>query len=194
MHRAMLRVSNGWKKFLSSMTSLWLQLDFTRARGKVGWTSVRSYINYSKAMVTHAIVTNISAQSLQKTLEMLSRCPKLEHLELRQACDPQTLYNHFKGAKQLKTFVVSAETTVSHAFVVNILRTLPLLERIAFHRTRPSKRESWPLQLPNLKSVTLVSHGPEPASRFASAIDIPALQEVQHTVRTPNLLLSRESH
>lgn len=179
----MLRVSKGWKQFLTSMTSKWLQIDFTTARGRVAWTSVRSYINYSRAMVTHAVIANISAQSLLKTLEMLSRCPKLEHLELRQACDPQTMYNYFKGAKQLRTFIVSAETTVSHAHVVKILKDLPLLERIAFHRTRSSIKEPWPLRLPNLKSVTLVSRGPQPEARFASGIDIPALLEVQNVVR-----------
>lgn len=134
-------------------------------------------------MVTHAVIANISAQSLLKTLEMLSRCPKLEHLELKQACDAQTLYNYIKRAKQIKSLVVSAETKVSRAHIVQILRDLPLLEQITFHRTRPSIKEPWPLRLPNLKSVTLVSHGPEPEARFASGIEIPALLPVQDVVR-----------
>lgn len=159
------------------MRNTWLHMDLSEARGKIHWTSVRAYIRRSKGMLTHAIVKNVSSPSTQRVLEYLSRCPQLEHLEFWDSHDPAAFYELFKGSKRLKTLVVSAHTTIAQERVVGFLNNLPLLERIEIHSSRPSisERLSWPLKLPNLKSITLGSKEPPPNALYSPALDIPAL-------------------
>ena len=146
------------------------------ARGRVHWTSVRSYIRRSKGMLTHAIVKNISAQSTQRVLEFISRCPHLVHFEFWDFHDPAAFYELFKGSKQLKTLVVSAHMPMAQERIVGFLNGIPHLERIEIHNAKPSPRTrmEWPSNLPNLKSITFGSEDVEPPS-FGPALFVPPL-------------------
>ena len=159
------------------MRNTWLRMDLSEARGKIHWTSVRAYIRRSKGMLNHAIVKNISSPSTQRVLEYLSRCPQLDHLEFWDSHDPAAFYKLFLGSKRLKTLVVAAHTTITQERIAGFLYRLPLLERIEIHSTKPSigERLSWPLKLPNLKSITLGSKEPPPNALYSPALDIPAL-------------------
>lgn len=160
--RAILRVCKDWERFFSSMTHLWMEIDLSGARGKVPWTAVRSYIRRSKAMLTRAVIKNLATPSTPKTMEFLSRCPRIEHLELWVDYDFKDFFQKFKGHKQLKSLTLSPDITVSHDSFGKLLIELPRLERIALWNVRPSSLAfieggHWPTTLPNLKSVTLVT-------------------------------------
>lgn len=95
---------------------------------------------------------------------MLSRCPKLEHLELIVAHDqPKEFYLKIKEFKKLESVVCGADIKLSHACVGSILSTLSKLEKATFSHvwdspTRaPQPSSTWPQHLPNMKSLTIGS-------------------------------------
>ncbi|KAJ5175624.1 uncharacterized protein N7482_001501 [Penicillium canariense] len=189
-----LRVCKDWERFFGSMTNLWMHIDLTGARGKVSWTAVRSYIRRSKAMLTHATIKNLATTSTPKTLEFLSRCPRLEHLELWASHDCKDFYQKFKGSKRLKSLILSADLPVSHDYLGRLLVALPNLERIALWNVKSSNMEfynsgQWPKSLPNLKSITLASRQnvAQPTTQHMPVLSVPALMENSESPVYPNL-------
>jgi F-box/TPR repeat protein Pof3 len=134
-----------------------MHLDFSRARGKVYWTSVRAYIRRSKAMLTGALIANMATPSTPKALQLLSRCPNLEYLELRDTFAGADFYDLFKNSKRLRTLITSADAHLSDECSVKLLNTLPLIERIEIHNIKSPRSCSlqWPRELPNLKRITV---------------------------------------
>ncbi|KAJ5698180.1 hypothetical protein N7462_000185 [Penicillium macrosclerotiorum] len=189
-----LRVCKAWERFFSSMSNLWMHIDLTGARGKVPWTAVRSYIRRSKAMLTHASIKNLATPSTPKTLEFLSRCPRLEHLELRVSHDSKDFYLKFKGSKRLKSLILSADMPISHDYFGRLLADLPGLERIALWNVKGSTMEfynsgQWPKSLPNLKSITLATRqaSPRHSMQHMPVLCIPGLGTADETPTYPNL-------
>ncbi|EKV11510.1 hypothetical protein PDIG_18280 [Penicillium digitatum PHI26] len=161
---AILRVCKGWNQFLGGLASLWMHVDLTGAKSRVPWTSVRNYIHRSRAQLTSATIINLVPSTTPKVLDMLSRCPQLEHLELMVPHDqPKEFYLKIKDFRRLKSFVCGADISLSHACVGSILRSLSKLEKAAFlhvwdNPTRgPRPTSTWPQHLPNLKSLTIAS-------------------------------------
>lgn len=166
-----------------------MHIDLTGARGKVPWTAIRSYIRRSKAMLTHATIKNLSPASTPKTLEFLSRCPRLEHLELWVSHDCKDFYQKFKGSKKLKSLVLSADMLVTHEYFGRLVTDLPNLERIALWNLRSSNEDlygptQWPKCLPNLKSITLASRqiNPQLNSHDIPVLSVPGLLEVSQSM------------
>ncbi|KAF7133959.1 hypothetical protein CNMCM5793_005485 [Aspergillus hiratsukae] len=182
---AILRVSKKWDRFLSSIRSLWMRIDLSDARGKIHWLSIRAYIRRSKAMLTHAIVKNISTPSTHRVLEFFSRCPNLEHLEIWAESKPDVLYDLYKGSKRLRTLVVSGHTALPQETIGKFLQTLPLLERLEVHDAKPSNlaRVEWPEKLPSLKSITFGAM----VAASAPGVQVPALHLPGLSRCLPNL-------
>ena len=162
-----------------------MHIDLSGARGKVPWTAIRSYIRRSKAMLTHATIKNLSPASTPKVLEFLSRCPRLEHLELWASHDGKDFYQKFKGSKKLKSLVLSADMAISHDHFGKLLADLPKLERIALWNMKSSSMDfynsgQWPKFLPNLKSITLASRQnvSQPTAQHMAALSVPGLMQV----------------
>lgn len=169
-----LRVCKDWERFFGAMTHLWMSIDLSGARGKVPWTAIRSYIRRSKAMVTRAIIKNLATASTPKIMEFLSRCPRLEHLELWVDYGYKEFFEKFKGCKQLKSITLSPDIPIPHEYFGRLLVELPRLERIALWNVKPSTygftNSEWrPLVLPNMKSITLGTR------QLASPSQVPAL-------------------
>ncbi|OJK01465.1 hypothetical protein ASPACDRAFT_116226 [Aspergillus aculeatus ATCC 16872] len=183
------RVSKGWQQFLS-MRDLWMRLDLSEARRKVSSRSIRTYIQRSRTMLTHAMVTNIATTSHEKVLEYFSRCPKLESLEIGDPIQRHDgLYNQFKSCKQLKTLVVAKGTPVSQENIANFLGSLTNLERLEIHNAQPSPETKvrWPSHLPNLRSITLsTEEAAVPPPGRVAALYLPAATASQSCVM-PNL-------
>lgn len=173
-----LRVCKDWERFFGNMTHLWMQIDLSAARGKVPWTAVRTYIKRSKAMVAHATIKNLATASTPKTMEFLSRCPRLEHLELWVDCDYRQFLQTFMGCKQLKSLTLSPDIKIPHHCFGQLLIELPRLERIALWSVKPSSYDlnAWPRSLPNLKSITLATQHPSSMS-VLPALTVPGLGE-----------------
>ncbi|KAL3465159.1 hypothetical protein BJX64DRAFT_69873 [Aspergillus heterothallicus] len=172
---AILRVSKGWDRFLSSMRDLWMRLDFTGARSRIHWSSVLSYIRRSKAMLTQAVVTNLTKASIRKVLEYISRCPNLQHLEILCPFGSEGVYELFKGCKQLKFLLISAETPIPQSTLTKLLFSLSSLERIEIHKAIKSREADvqWPSSLPRLQSITLGTTESGVAENYVPALYIP---------------------
>ncbi|KAJ5782112.1 Tetratricopeptide-like helical [Penicillium paradoxum] len=160
---AILRVCKGWKHFLIGLTSLWMNIDLTGARIRVPWTSIRNYIHRSRAQVTAATITDIAPSAIPKVIDMMSRCPKLEHLAfLAPHTETHEFYPRIKEFQNLKSLSCGPEISLPHLYVGSILSALPKLEKASFTRvwdshTRSSPPPPWPQNLPNMKSLTIAS-------------------------------------
>ncbi|KAF9886425.1 hypothetical protein FE257_011457 [Aspergillus nanangensis] len=176
---AILRVSKQWDRFLSSMRDLWMRIDLSDARGKIHWSSVRALIRRSKAMLTHAVVKNVSTSSTQRVLEFFSRCPRLESLDIWAQFGCQSFYELFKGSKRLKSLMISGEMTVPQEYISKFLASLPALERVEIHRTKssPQSKAQWPSKLPHLRSITLGTIESSRPSEHVPALYIPRRED-----------------
>ncbi|KKK26834.1 hypothetical protein ARAM_003398 [Aspergillus rambellii] len=187
---AILRVSKGWDRFLSSIRDLWMRLDLSGGRGKIHWSSVLAYIKRSKAMLTQAIVNNLSGPSVRRALEYISRCPNLEHLEIWSSFSPEGIFELFKGCKKLKVLLVSANTNTPQSTITKLLSSLPRLERIEIHQATKSHQSDvkWPASLPNLRSITLstVESAVSPEG-FLPALHLPRLTDPSTPLPISNL-------
>ncbi|KAL1964522.1 hypothetical protein VTN77DRAFT_6819 [Rasamsonia byssochlamydoides] len=156
---AILRVSKKWAQFLTSVRELWLRLDLSKAHSTVPMPAIRSYINRSKGMLTHAIINHVSPTNMGKVLELLSRCPNLTHLEVAGRCDGDKLYNLFKTSKKLKVLITSSEIPVTRACMKKFLKDLPDLERLKIDRSLHLSSDgiAWSEKLPNLKALALTT-------------------------------------
>ncbi|KAL4901777.1 hypothetical protein BDW74DRAFT_159496 [Aspergillus multicolor] len=186
---AILRVSKGWDRFLSSLRDLFMRIDFTGARSKIHWSSVLAYIRRSKAMLTHAIVINITKASIHRSLEYISRCPNLQHLEILSPSSPEAIQNLFKGSKNLRMLLVSSQTTIPQATLTKLLSTLPRLERIEIHSASKSRvtDTTWPPSLPKLQSITLGTTESGVVENFVPALYIPRLIDPSTPLSISNL-------
>ncbi|KAE8146734.1 hypothetical protein BDV25DRAFT_132689 [Aspergillus avenaceus] len=176
---AILRVSKQWDRFLSSIRDLWMRVDLSGARNKVHWSSVRACIRRSKALLTHAIVKNLSTSSSQRVLEFFGRCPRLEYLEIWTQFGCQAFYDLFRGSRRLKTLIISGQMVVPQEYIVKFLESLPLLERLEIHKTKtsPSSKVQWPSKLPHLRTITFgTTEGSWPRGH-TSALYIPRREE-----------------
>ncbi|KAL4945929.1 hypothetical protein BDV06DRAFT_174170 [Aspergillus oleicola] len=186
---AILRVSKGWDRFLSSMRDLWMRLDFSRARSKIHWSSALACIKRSKAMLTQAVVANLTKASIRRVLEYISRCPNLKHLEILSPTSSKDIYELFKGCKQLEVLLVSSETTVPQSTITRLLSSLPKLERIQIHKATKSlaSEAEWPSSLPNLKSITFGTTDLSVTLNHVPALYIPRLIQPSTAAPTSNL-------
>ncbi|KAL4975931.1 hypothetical protein BDW66DRAFT_160036 [Aspergillus desertorum] len=186
---AILRVSKGWDRFLSSMRDLFMRIDFTGARSKIHWSSVLAYIRRSQGMLTHAVVTNLTRASIHRSLEYISRCPNLRHLEILSPFTPDSIYDLFKSSKNLKTLLVSAQTTIPQATIAKLLSTLPNLQRIEIHSASKSRISdtNWPSSLPNLQSITLGTTESGVVDNHVPALYIPRLIDPSTPLPISNL-------
>ncbi|KAI2907269.1 hypothetical protein CBS63078_4860 [Aspergillus niger] len=184
----LLRVSKGWQRMLSQ-PDLWMHLDFTEARRKVHWRSFRAFVQRSRALLTHAVMTNISTPFQDRVLEALSRCPKLEHLEIRDPItQPNGLYDVFRSSTQLKSLVIGKQTPVAQENIAKFLSSLTQLELLEIHNAQPSpeSRVHWPSHLPNLRSIALFTEASMPAPGRVPALYIPPATESM-SCSMPNL-------
>ncbi|GLA69409.1 hypothetical protein AtubIFM55763_009361 [Aspergillus tubingensis] len=184
----LLRVSKGWQRMLSQ-PELWMQLDFTEARRKVHWRSFRAFVQRSRALLTHAVMTNISTPFQERVLEALSRCPKLEHLEIRDPItQPNGLCDVFRSSTQLKSLIIAKQTPVAQENIAKFLSSLSQLERLEVHNAQPSPESKvhWPSHLPNLKSITLLTEASIPPPGRVPALYIPPATESM-SCSMPNL-------
>ncbi|KAJ5129663.1 Tetratricopeptide-like helical [Penicillium bovifimosum] len=158
---AIMRVCKGWHGFLIGLSSLWMHVDLTEARYDVSSNTVRDYIHRSRAQLTNATIRRLLPHAIPQVIDMLSRCPKLEHLHFRAFYVPSIFYPKIQEFRQLKTLVCGPGITISHERVGSVLSALTNLEKATFYDVwdpvtgSPQPTPTWPKYLPNLKSLIL---------------------------------------
>jgi F-box/TPR repeat protein Pof3 len=160
-----------------------MHVDLTGARSRVPWTSVRSYIHRSRAQLTNATIVNLVPSSTPKVLDMLSRCPKLEHLELMVSHEqPKEFYAKIKEFRHLKSITCGPDIKLSHASIGSILSSLARLEKAAFFYvwdppSRAPRAPSWPQELPHIKSL-IIGSSQEDRTGLTFPVVVPGLGSV----------------
>ncbi|KAJ5225063.1 hypothetical protein N7468_006288 [Penicillium chermesinum] len=158
-----MRVCKGWQRFIHSLPHLWLKMDFTGARTRVPWPAVRSYVRQSKGNLSHAVIKNLPFNSTQKSLEFVSRCPRIEHLELWVDHGYKETAALFRGFKQVKILVLGPDIAVPQDSFFTLLKEMRKLEHIKILNLTgplvplppPDFTLGWPESLPNLRSIDL---------------------------------------
>ena len=158
--RTILHVSKGWKRCLTSLPQLWMQIELGKRKPHtdISGHAVQKYIKWSKNKLRHVVVKDLSVDAVHQTLAMLSKCSELEHLEFWGDFDCENFYNLFKDLKKLRTLLTSSQ--VSQQYIAKFFEALPQLERVQFFRTTRSESKAvrWPKNLPNLKHLSFDCH------------------------------------
>lgn len=188
-----MRVSKGWQRFLNSLPGLWLKMDLTGGRSRVPWPAVRSYVRQSKGNLTHAVIKNLPLNSTQKSLEFVSRCPRIENLELWVNHGYKETATLFRGFKSVKRLILGPEITVPQALFFRLLKEHRKLEHIKIMNLTgsqaddPNLTSGWPESLPNLKSIDLTATSFEHG--YAKPLSLPFIDhlafEESNMVRWP---------
>ncbi|KAJ5108681.1 hypothetical protein N7456_005356 [Penicillium angulare] len=180
-----MRVCKGWQRFLGSISQLWMKIDFTGARGTVPFNAISSCIRRSRGLLTHATIKSLPLPQTSKSLEFLSRCPHIEHLDISANYGSKEFFDKFKRHKKLQNLTFSSEIPVTKADFLRLLHDYPKLDRIALWNIREGQQSSaspWPDSLPNLRGITLASK-----TSYTSSI-------MQHGLWVPNLISDKQPH
>lgn len=145
-----LRVSKGWKAFLTQNPRVWTTLDLSEARRDVSRASVRNVVRYAKGNVQRALIHRFRHSDMIENLA--SACKGLLEFELLSGGRmDKTLLRFAQSAQKLKKLVVS---TISVATMHQILSHLPTLEYAAFSNITDDALGAFP-RLPLLKTLML---------------------------------------
>ena len=157
-----LRVSKKWEKYLSSLPNLWTHLDLSipqRRRSAptlkpITISAVRRYTSRSQSRLTHATLANISPNSVQKSMEHISRHPLL-HLNIRLDIKGVDPFQIFRASTKLTTLITSPLARLDVNFLPNFINNCPRLEHLESHAVPVSgvDFDKWPDKMPNLRTI-----------------------------------------
>ncbi|EFR02976.1 hypothetical protein MGYG_05975 [Nannizzia gypsea CBS 118893] len=139
----LLRVSKRWSKLTVSLGLAFSQVDFTLARPHaVSFQAIRAYcVRHAKA-IESATIGCVTPQNASKTLQLLSRCPRVAeiylHVKLAAPEDIRILYN-FTGLKNL----VIWHRELTFVEFNSLLSACPTLEYTKVLLGEEKKRENW---------------------------------------------------
>lgn len=150
-----MRVSKGWKDYLSKLPKLWMHLDLSGARRPVPRSFVNMAVRRSETRLTRLTVHRFEHMDMLKNLA--KACKALEEVEIISLPHTMsaTLIDIVACATKLKKIVIHPEITVDTA--TQILHNRPGLEHVAFSRVKRSKYNAdWKGPYPSLKTFTML--------------------------------------
>jgi F-box/TPR repeat protein Pof3 len=124
-----LRVSRGWKTYLTKCPNLWLDLDLSGARRDVSRVFIRNAVKYSNYRIQRAIIHRF--RHLDDLRNIATVCKDLTHVEFLSGTPfAETLIEIAQCAQNLKSVVLHTEVSLST--ILDVLRFRPTLERAQF--------------------------------------------------------------
>ncbi|OJD17636.1 hypothetical protein AJ78_02286 [Emergomyces pasteurianus Ep9510] len=183
------RVSKHWNMLLNSLPKLWTHLDLSKAKRKsVSLKSIQAFLRRSHWGLTRASLVNLQSVDFPKLVTGLQRIPSLEHLELLGSFSQEFNIAPVYTLTSLRTLVCSETSDMTFGHFKKILSNCPFLERVEVYvkPAPPHEYETFPAQLPNLRSLTLgFDHNRAP--HRSSPLDLPFLKNATLFDITPNL-------
>ena len=156
-----MRVSRGWKEYLSKLPKLWLHLDLSGARKPVLRSFVGNAVRRSESRLTRATFHRFEHIDIVKNIAKACKgLTELEFITLPHIMS-STLIDIVQCAPSLKRFVVHPEITADTA--TQILRCRPSLEHAGFNGVKWSQYSAdWkgPFEALNTLSIHLVDNRP----------------------------------
>lgn len=160
-----IRVSKGWKTFLTRNPKLWLDLDLSRARKDVSRVFIRNAVKYSDYKIRSLTVYRFNHSDVLRNVATV--CKELEELTFCAGSTwSETLIETTQLSMNLKKLVVKSEVTWNTVY--NILRTRPTLEHVEFHAIQ------WSPEAHRLFQTNTYSLPPQPKLR---TLHLQVLQE-----------------
>jgi F-box/TPR repeat protein Pof3 len=177
-----MRVSKGWREYLSKLPRLWMHLDLSGARKPVPRSFVNMAFKRSKQRMSRATIHRFEHMDVLKNLAKAAK----ELTELQLVSLPHTmsttLIDIVSCAPGLKKLVLHPEITLGTA--MQILQTRPALKHVTFNAMKRSNYHAeWAGPFEEL--TTLAMHFTEIIP--TTAVDVKALLSKTPSLRSLSL-------
>ncbi|PVI06682.1 hypothetical protein DM02DRAFT_514060 [Periconia macrospinosa] len=163
----MLRVSRGWKNYITKRPNLWHEIDLSEATKLVSRGFVNKAVNYAERDVTKFVVHRFQHTEMLKNIA--TACKGLRELEVisQPVMLSETLIAIAERAASLRKLVVKTDITLDT--IAQILHYRPTLEHIEFHSVISASRVpynyEWTGPFPLLHTVKLSGDAMRPLQR-----------------------------
>ncbi|KAI4685483.1 uncharacterized protein J4E84_006211 [Alternaria hordeiaustralica] len=156
-----MRVSPGWRDYLSKLPKLWMHLDLSGARRPVPRSFVNTAFKRSEYRMTRVTIHRFEHMDVLKNLAKAAKdLTELELISLPHTMSA-TLIDIVKSAPNLKKFTIHPEITQDTA--VQIMHARPVLKHVVFGALRSrGAATNWTTSFGNLR--TLGMHWSSPVS------------------------------
>ena len=153
----LLRVSKSWLQLLTSMPSLWSNLDLSAAKKPVSLGAVRKYIKRSNGTTTRVTLDRFGSNAEKIPRYVATRCKRLQDLRIPGGLIGASILEAAPCASNLKTLIISKSCQVSCDTVSQLLCHCPNLERAEFHSVSSagSRPAGWEVDMPKLRTLIL---------------------------------------
>ncbi|KAI8933590.1 hypothetical protein NX059_009320 [Plenodomus lindquistii] len=176
-----MRVSRGWRDYLSKMPKLWMHLDLSGARRPVPRSFVAAAVKRSESRLTRFTVHRFEhADMLTRLAKACKHLAELEIITLPYTM-ATTLIDIAKSSPSLQKYVIHPEIAIDT--VQQILQHKPDLQHVAFNKTVWPRREpdQWAGTRPNLRSFSMHGTVPNETVQVPLLLNMPALESVSLT-------------
>ncbi|KAI9719220.1 MAG: hypothetical protein M1812_003550 [Candelaria pacifica] len=171
-----LGVSKTWNTFLSSMTSLWTELDLSRARKPVRAAAIRACIRRSKGNMTKATLNRVAISDSDILKQLAVTCRRLDHVEVCNGFAGRSILEACPIATNLKTLLLRTGCEVTSGSIEGVIGKCANLERAEFGSVYS---HGFPLRWPTrvLKLRTLRLGGGPQQTKGSSILSMNGLLE-----------------
>lgn len=177
-----MRVSRGWRNYLSNMPKLWLHLDLSGARRPVPRSFVAAAVKRAESRVTSLTIHRFEhADMLTRMAKVCKSLTDIEITSLPYAMST-TLIDMVKSAPSLRKLAIHPEITADTA--KQIMESRPELQHVAFHRTAWKRRAEYGPTTTFSNLITFAMHSPD-----AMLLHVPGL--LRRSPALESLVLTR---
>ncbi|CAN9094446.1 unnamed protein product [Alternaria alternata] len=156
-----MRVSKGWRDYLSKLPKLWMHLDLSGARRPVPRSFINIAFKRSEFRMTRVTVHRFEHLDVIKNLAKAAKdLSEMELISLPHTM-PAMLLDIVKGAPNLKTLIIHPE--IRGVSAVEIMHARPALEHLVLNSTRGVASSSsglgsatnWAISFGNLRTLSI---------------------------------------
>ncbi|KAG9188578.1 hypothetical protein G6011_07283 [Alternaria panax] len=149
-----MRVSKGWRDYLSKLPKLWIHLDLSGARRPVPRSFINTAFKRSEFRMTRVTVHRFEHMDVIKNLAKAAKdLSELEFISLPHAM-PAMLIDIVKSTPKLKKFTVHPDIRQDTA--VEIMHTRPALEHVVFGSMGSVRSATnWTASFGNLRTLSI---------------------------------------
>jgi F-box/TPR repeat protein Pof3 len=165
-----MRVSRGWRDYLSKLSKLWMHLDLSGARRPVPRSFINAAFKRSEFRMTRVTVHRFEHINVIRDLVAAAKdLSELELISLPHVLDAM-LVDIVKSAPKLKKFTIKEEIPQNTA--VEILHARPALELVSFGALNSKQMApTWAASFGNLRTLSINW----PASKNAASFGLTRL-------------------